>query len=65
MEKSLAYYIVYFDEMNISGVSYHIKGINSTFDDMCAFGEDEAADCCDALKHYPGLYNQCILRRNY
>lgn len=47
------YYIVYFDENEQLRCFLSYKGNKFNFDDMCAFGEDDAADCCDALKHYP------------
>lgn len=47
------YYIVYFDENEYLRCFLSYKGNKFNFDDMCAFGEDDAADCCDALKHYP------------
>lgn len=47
------YYIVYFDEDEYLRCFLSYKGNKFNFDDMCAFGEDDAADSCDALKHYP------------
>lgn len=47
------YYVVYFDEDEYLRCFLSYKGNKFNFDDMCAFGEDCAADSCDALKHYP------------